>query len=130
MFKDPGLSVLQIGGHDHGVTDSLLLTLKAASAGQALSAKIVILDHSQEAIVQIREKYDAESSIVDALHFDASKPLPSEVTWGDGFDVVLVTIDHGLDDTSKQDLLAEAQNVLKAGGTFVVFDTLRAMKER
>jgi ubiquinone/menaquinone biosynthesis C-methylase UbiE len=130
MFKDPGLSVLQIGGHEHGVTDSLLLTLKAGSAGQALSAKIVILDHSEEAIIQIREKYDAESSIVDALHFDASKPLPSEATREDGFDVVLVTIDHGLDDTSKQDLLAEAQNVLKAGGTFVVYDTLRAMEDR
>jgi len=130
MFKDPGLSVLQMGGHDHGITDSLLFTLKAGSAGQALSAKIVILDSSQEAIGQIRGKYDGESSIVDALHFDGTKPLPSEVRRKDGYDVVVVTIDHCLDNTSKQDLLAEARSVLKGGGIFVVFDTLRAIKEQ
>ena len=130
MFKDPGLSVLQIGGYARGVTDSLLLTLKAESAGQALSSKIVLLDSSQEALVQIRQQYEAESSIVDALHFDAKKPLPSEVSREDGFDVVLVAIDHGLDDMSKQNVLAEAQNVLKTGGIFVVFDTLRAITER
>lgn len=130
MFKDPGLSVLQIGGYARGVTDSLLLTLKAESAGQALSSKIVLLDPDQDAIVQIRQQYDAEPSIVDALHFDVEAPLPSEVCRDDGFDVVLVAIDHGLDDMSKQNLLAEAQNVLKTGGIFVVFDTLRAITER
>jgi ubiquinone/menaquinone biosynthesis C-methylase UbiE len=119
-----------MGGHHHGITDSLLFTLKAGSAGQALSAKIVILDSSQEAIVQIQGRYDAEFSIVDALHFDGTKPLSSEVRREDGFDVVLVTIDHSLDNTSKQDLLAEGQSVLKAGGIFVVFDTLRAIKEQ
>lgn len=130
MFKDPGLSILQIGGYDRGVTDSLLFTLKAESAGQALSSKIVLLDASQEAVVQIKQQYDAESSIADALLFDVKKPLPSEVSREDGFDVVLVTIDHGLDDMSKQNILGEARNVLRAGGTFVVFDTLRAIKER
>jgi SAM-dependent methyltransferase len=119
-----------MGGHDHGITDSLLFNLKVGSAGQALSAKIVILDPSQEAIVQIRGKYDGESSIVDALHFDGMKPLPSEVRQKDGYDVVVVTIDHCLDNTSKQDLLTEAQSVLKEGGIFVVFDTLRAIKEQ
>jgi SAM-dependent methyltransferase len=130
MFKDPGLSVLQIGGYDRGVTDSLLSTLKAESAGQALSSKIVLLDPSQEALVQIRQQYEAESSIVDALHFDVKKPLPSEVSREDGFDVVLVATDHGLDDMSKQNVFAEAQNVLKAGGILVIFDILRGIIER
>jgi SAM-dependent methyltransferase len=130
MFKDPGLSVLQIGGYDRGVTDSLLSTLKAESAGQALSSKIVLLDPSQEALVQIRQQYEAESSIVDALHFDVKKPLPSEVSREDGFDVVLVAIDHALDDMSKQNVFAEAQNVLKAGGILVIFDILRGIIER
>jgi len=130
MFKDPGISILQIGGYDRGVTDSLLSTLKAESPGQTLSSKIVLLDSSQEALVQIRQQYEAESSIVDALHFDAKKPLPSEVSREDGFDVVLVAIDHGLDDTSKQNVLAEAQKVLDAGGILVIFDTLRGITER
>ena len=130
MFKDPGLSILQIGGYDRGVTDSLLSTLKAELPGQALSSKIVLLDSSQEALVQIRQQYEAESSIVDAMHFDVEKPLPSEMSREDGFDVVLVAIDHGLDDTSKQNVLAEAQNVLEAGGILVIFDTLRGITER
>lgn len=130
MFKDPGLSILQIGGYDRGVTDSLLSTLKAELPGQALSSKIVLLDSSQEALVQIRQQYEAESSIVVAMHFDVEKPLPSEVSREDGFDVVLVAIDHGLDDTSKQNVLAEAQNVLEAGGILVIFDTLRGITER
>lgn len=67
---------------------------------------------------------------MDALHFNVEAPLPSEVRRDDGFDVVLVAIDHGLDDMSKQNVFAEAQNVLKAGGIFVVFDTLRAITER
>ena len=67
---------------------------------------------------------------MDALHFDVRKPLPSEASRENGFDVVLVAIDHGLDDMSKQNVLAEAQNVLKAGGIFVVFDTLQGITER
>jgi SAM-dependent methyltransferase len=130
VFKNPVLSVLQIGGFDHGVTESLLTTLKAGAGGQALTSKIMVLDSAQETVVRIRDKYGTESSIVNALHFHRASPLPSEMGQEDKFDVLLVTIDRHPNNTSKQDFLTDARSKLKAGGIFVVFDTLRDIKEQ
>lgn len=130
MFKDPTSTVLQIGGFDQGLTDSLLSTLKAGMCGQALTSKIVVLDSVEETVVHIREKYDNVASTVNALYFDKGKSLRSQVRWDNAFDVLLVTIDRQLDDESKQGFLTEARSMLKAGGMFVIFDALRDIREQ
>ena len=90
----------------------------------------MILDSAQETVSRIREKHDTESSIVHAMHFDEASPLPSEMGGEGEFDVLLITVDRRLDNTSKQDFLADARSKLKAGGIFVVFDTLRDIREQ
>lgn len=130
MFKDPTLTVLQIGGFDQGLTDTLLSTLKAGTCGRALTSKIVVLDSVEETVVQIREKYDNVASTVNALYFDKGKSLRSQMRWDDGFDVLLITIDSHLDDENKEVFLTEARSMLKAGGMFVIFDTLRDIREQ
>jgi SAM-dependent methyltransferase len=107
-----------------------LTTLKVGAGGQALTSKIMVLDSAQETVVRIRDKYDNESSVVDALQLDETNLLPSEMRREDGFDVLLVTIDGHSDNTSKQDFITEARGMLKAGGIFVVFDTLRDIREQ
>lgn len=130
MFKDPTLSILQIGGFDHGLTDNLLSTLKAGACGQALTSKILILDTLEETVSQIREKYDSESSTVSALQFDMAKSLSSQMRRGDNFDVLLVTMDPHLDEEGKRSFLTEARKLLNLGGIFVVFDTLPNIRDK
>jgi SAM-dependent methyltransferase len=90
----------------------------------------MVLDSAQETVVRIRDKYHAESSIVDALHIDQTKLFPSKMRREERFDVLLVTVDSHADSTSKHDLLTEARSMLKAGGIFVVFDNLRDIREQ
>ena len=124
MFKDPTSSILQIGGFDQGLTDSLLSTLKAGACGQALTSNILILDTLEDTVSQIEKKYDSESSTVSALQFDMSKSLSSQMRRGDTFDILLVTMDPRLDEQGKRVFLTEARKLLNSGGIFVVFDTL------
>jgi hypothetical protein len=130
VFKDPTSSILQIGGFDQGLTDSLLSTLKAGACGQTLTSNILILDTLEETVSQIREKYDSESSTVSALQYDMAKSLSSQMMRGDTFDVVLVTMDPQLDEKRRRAFLTEARTLLNPGGIFVVFDSLPNIKKK
>lgn len=98
--------------------------------GQALTSEIVIVDFAVETVTRITDKYDVEPSIVDVLHVDDTQSLSSTVEREGGFDILLVTIDHGLTDEKKQSLLKEARFMLKRDGVLVVFDTLREIREK
>lgn len=98
--------------------------------GQALTSEIVIVDFAVETVTRIRDKYDVEPWIVDALHVDDARSLSSTVEREGGFDILLVTIDHGLTDENKQSLMKEARIMLKRDGVLVVFDTLREIREK
>lgn len=130
MFKDPTSSILQIGGFDQGLTDSLLSTLKAGACGQALTSNILILDTLEENVSQIQERYDSESSTVSALQYDMAKSLSSQISRGDNFDVLLVTMDPQLDEERRRAFLTEARKLLNSGGIFVVFDTLPNIRDK
>lgn len=130
MFKDPTSSILQIGGFDQGLTDSLLSTLKAGACGQALTSNILILDTLEENVSQIQERYDSESSTVSALQYDMAKSLSSQMSRGDNFDVLLVTMDPQLDGERRRAFLTEARKLLNSGGIFVVFDTLPNIRDK
>lgn len=130
MFKDPTSSILQIGGFDQGLTDSLLSTLKAGACGQALTSNILILDTLEENVSQIQERYDSESSTVSALQYDMAKSLSSQISRGDNFDVLLVTMDPQLDGERRRAFLTEARKLLNSGGIFVVFDTLPNIRDK
>jgi hypothetical protein len=130
VFKAPTSSILQIGGFDQGLTDSLLSTLKAGACGQALTSNILILDTLEENVFQIQEKYDSESSTVSALQYDMAKLLSSQMRRGDNFDVLLVTMDPQLDEERRRAFLTEARRLLNPGGIFVVFDSLPNIKEK
>jgi 23S rRNA G2069 N7-methylase RlmK/C1962 C5-methylase RlmI len=130
VFKDPTSSILQIGGFDQGLTDSLLSTLKAGACGQALTSNVLILDTLEETVSQIREKYDSESSTVSALQYDMAKSLSSQMRRGDSFDVLLVTMDPQLDEERRRAFLTEARTLLNPDGIFVVFDSLPNIREK
>jgi glutathione synthase/RimK-type ligase-like ATP-grasp enzyme len=130
VFKDPTSSILQIGGFDQGLTDSLLSTLKAGACGQALTSNILILDTLEENVSQIQERYDSESSTVSALQYDMAKSLSSQMSRGDNFDVLLVTMDPQLDGERRRAFLTEARKLLNSGGIFVVFDTLPNIRDK
>jgi ubiquinone/menaquinone biosynthesis C-methylase UbiE len=130
VFKDPTSSILQIGGFDQGLTDSLLSTLKVGACGQALTSKILVLDTLEETVSQIREKYDSKISTVSALQYDMAQSLSSQMRRGDSFDVLLVTMDSQLDEERRRAFLTEARRLLNPGGIFVVLDSLPNIREK
>jgi len=130
MFKTPGLSVLQIGGFDQGLTDSLLSVVETGRTGATTTSKILLLDPIEENVSRARERYDSESSAFRVLHLDEKKSTPTQTAGNDKFDILLVTIDSHLDGTRKGALLTEARSMLKSGGIFVAFDTLRNVKDK
>jgi NAD(P)-dependent dehydrogenase (short-subunit alcohol dehydrogenase family) len=122
VFKDPVLSILQIGGSEQGITDSLISTFEAKKCGQRLTVRILVMESAEETVTRIRGKYGPKGLLFDSIHLDVTKSLSSQLRQGDIFDVLLVTSDRVLDGESKEALLRDAQSMLKPGGISVVMD--------
>jgi hypothetical protein len=130
VFKDPVLSILQIGGSEQGITDSLISTLKAETCGQTLMVRNLVMEPAEETVTRFRGKYASEGLHFETVHLDVTKSLSSQIRQGDAFDVLLVTIDTHLDGESKGPFLREAQSMLKPGGISLVLDVQRDVKEK
>lgn len=124
------MSILQVGGFDQGITSSLISTLRAGTCGQDVTAKILILDPSEQTVARMQVEHSLETSTVDALLLNRDQPLSSQIKRADPFDVVLVAIEPDLEIEEKRVLLAQARGMLRAGGIFIVFDTLLNIRDK
>lgn len=129
-FKDPALSILQVGGFDQGVTSSVLSSLKAGTCGQGLAAKILILEPVEEIVARIQVEHSSENPTVDALRLDRAQSMSSQVGRRDAFDVLLVTIEPDQGVEEKRLFLTQARGLLRTGGIFAVFDTLPNIRDK
>lgn len=129
-FKDPALSILQVGGFDQGITRSLVSALEAGACGQGLTAKMLILDPAVETVARIKVEHGSESSTIDALRMDPARSLSSQVGRRDAFDILLVTIEPDLEIDEKTLFLTQARGMLRTGGIFIVFDTLLSIRDK
>jgi hypothetical protein len=121
-FKDPTLSILQIGGADQGPNSGLLSYLRSDTSGVFQAAKTLVLDTVEENVAEIQRNRDFESLGVTARVLDTGSPLSTQIAGNGRFDVVILSRWPSLTSEGSTTMLTDARAMMKPNGWLVNFD--------
>lgn len=122
-FKDPTLSILQIGGTDQGLASGLLSLLKGDTSEVLQAVKTLVLDPDEENVAEIQQNRDFKSLGVTARVLDTESPLVTQIASNERFDVVLFSRWPSLTSEASRTLLTDARAMMKPNGWLVAFDS-------
>ncbi|KAL1582008.1 hypothetical protein WHR41_09313 [Cladosporium halotolerans] len=123
-FKSPNLSVLQVGGFDEGLTDTLVAAIASKTNVPAVTAEILVLDSEMENIPRIHER-QCHGCSVAASHWNHASSLASHATETGNFDAVLLVVPDQTNEQAVRALVTQAQSLLKTGALLIVLDNIQ-----
>lgn len=129
-FKDPTLSILQIGSADQGPTSGLLSLLRSDASGVLQAAKTLVLDIVEDDVAEIQQDRDFEGLDLTARVLDTRTPLSVQISSESRFDIVVFSRWSSLTLEESRTMLADARAMVKPNGWLVAFDPCNTLNDR
>jgi len=129
-FKDPTLSILQIGGANQGPNSGLLSYLRSDTSGVFQATKTLVLDSVEKNVAEIQQNRDFENLGVTARVLDTRSSISTQIARNSRFDVIILLRWPSLTSEESRTILTDARAMMNPNGCLVAFDPRSTIDER